>query len=429
MFRPVADTATDIQFKEISASEFIQTVDPIAILGQYNKLTFEQPTNGDVALAALDKLPETTPEIRQCCLDLKVLGRKEFKLFLKWRMKVREIFGFPTKKKTLSEEVATVEPMDEEMQIQEDLQKMKEKESSKKKRERRRDNEKKTKDIIRMQMNMTAPMDIGMEQDGPRGEGAMFKLKTIDQTQVLNRIAKGKMVVVSEADAKRERERDSGLGSSGETDDESDEDGDALETELDALYDQYRERKAEADAKYRAKKARQEHDDDEWEGVSADEKEDSDDEELEGFEEESSDEEGDAEEGSKQLITDLDDAPSEINGLSKRAAGFFKQDIFNSIPGILDSSDEEDGQEDEMEVEVEETVIESKSTTKEPAAKKTKKEKAAPEPAQEEESDDGGFEVVKNHKNTDDDWEEHEKRTKDGRPSKSNHANLRNMHY
>ncbi|KAK0752507.1 Spb1 C-terminal domain-containing protein [Schizothecium vesticola] len=401
-----------IQFKEIPASEFIHTIDPIAILGQYNKLTFEQPANGDVALAALDKLPETTPEIRHCCKDLKVLGRKEFKLLLKWRMKVREIFGFPSKKNTatLSEEVAVVEPMDEEMQIQEDLQKMKEKVSSKKKRERRRDNEKKTKDIIRMQMNMTAPMDIGMEQDGPRGEGAMFKLKTIDQAQVMNRIAKGKMVVVSEANERRERERDSGLGSSGETDDESDEDGDALETELDQLYDQYRERKAESDAKYRAKKARQEHDDDEWEGVSADEKDSDDDEELEGFEEESSDDEDDAEDGTKPLITDLDDTPSEVNGLSKRAAGFFKQDIFNSIPGILDSDGDE-----EMEVEAKETVVEAKTTTKE--SKKTKKAKAAPLPADAEESDDGGFEVVKNTKNVDDDWEDHEKRTKDGRPN------------
>lgn len=344
-----------------------------------------------------------------------MLGRKEFKLLLKWRMKVREVFGFPSKKSkaALSEEVAVVEPMDEEMQIQEDLQKMKEKESSKKKRERRRDNEKKTKDIIRMQMNMTAPMDIGMEQDGPRGEGAMFKLKTIDQGSVMNRIAKGKMVVVSEADEKRERERDSGLGSSGETDDESDEDGDALETELDELYDQYRERKAESDAKYRAKKARQEHEDDEWEGVSADEKDSDDDEELEGFEEESSGDEDDAEDGAKPLITDLDDTPSEANGLSKRAAGFFKQDIFNSIQGILDSDDEE------MEDEVKETVVEAKTKTKETKeTKKTKKEKAAPKQTDAEESDDGGFEVVKNTRNVDDDWEEHEKRTKDGRPSK-----------
>ncbi len=67
------------QYKELAASEFIQTTDPIAVLGSYNRLTFDQPKNGDVALAALDKLPETTDEIRLCCADLRVLGRKEFK--------------------------------------------------------------------------------------------------------------------------------------------------------------------------------------------------------------------------------------------------------------------------------------------------------------------------------------------------------------
>lgn len=85
------------QFKEVSASTFIQTNDPIAILGSSNKLSFAQSPNGDIALAALDKLPETTPEIRRCCDDLKVLGRKEFKLLLKWRLRVREIFGLSTK--------------------------------------------------------------------------------------------------------------------------------------------------------------------------------------------------------------------------------------------------------------------------------------------------------------------------------------------
>src|ERR1700761_5404926 len=52
------------QFKEASAVEFIQTTDPIALLGSHNRISFEQPPNGDVALAALDKLPETTKEIR-----------------------------------------------------------------------------------------------------------------------------------------------------------------------------------------------------------------------------------------------------------------------------------------------------------------------------------------------------------------------------
>jgi AdoMet-dependent rRNA methyltransferase SPB1 len=415
---------TDIQFKEIPASEFIQTTDPIAILGQYNKLTFEQAKNGDVALAALNKLPETTDEIRACCADLKVLGRKEFKLLLKWRLKVREIFGFPTKKTTkapLAEEVAEVaevEDMDEELRIQEELQKIKDRESAKKKKERRKENEKKQKEIVRMQMNMTAPMDIGMEQEGPRGPDSMFRLKSIDQTEALRRISKGKMAILTEAETKKDL--DSGIGSSGETDDESDEEADRLERELDNMYDRYKERKAEADAKYRAKKARQEHDDEEWEGVSASEKGDSDDEEML---EEDSDEDSDAEERGdtgKPLLRDLDNTPQDTDGLSKRARGFFNQDIFRSIPGLLDvPEDEEEGEEEEAaaggedgepEISADEVSEDELPTVQEQRAKR--KEKGT---AKDGKGDDD-FEIVK--RNEDDDWEETEKKTKDGRPSK-----------
>src|SRR5947207_11149537 len=112
------------QHKEISASEFIQTTDPIAVLGTVNKLSFEQGANGDLALATLERLPETTEEIRSCCADLKVLGRKEFRTLLRWRLKVRDKFGMLEKTKQQKakviegEEVAEVDSMDEELRIQ-----------------------------------------------------------------------------------------------------------------------------------------------------------------------------------------------------------------------------------------------------------------------------------------------------------------------
>lgn len=188
------------QFKEVPASEFIHTTDPLHILGQYNRLSFEQPKNGDVALAAMDKLPITTEEIRENCKDLKVLGRKDFKLLLRWRLKVREIFGLATVKEEeqakadaqakADEEVAEVESMDEELKIQEELQAMRDRENAKRKREKRRENEKKQKEIVRMQMNMMAPMDIGMEQEGPMGPDSMFNLKAVDKAGAVDRLAR-----------------------------------------------------------------------------------------------------------------------------------------------------------------------------------------------------------------------------------------------
>ena len=326
------------QFKEIPASEFIQSTDPIAILGGYNKLMFEQPRNGDVALAALDKLPETTLEIRHCCEDLKVLGRRDFKLLLKWRLRVRAIFGFATKASAVeegAEEVAEVESMDEELKIQDELQTMKDTERAKRKREKRRENERKQREIVRMQLNMVAPMDIGMEESGPIGEGSMFSLKTIDKTNAMGKLARGRMAVSSTGSSKSDQQKkaDSGLGSSADSDAESDSVEDHLERELDNMYDDYKERKSEADAKYRAKKAREEHDD-EWEGLSGSEALAEDDSST--FEEdgESSDE-GEPDSVSNGLLRDLDGPSSSETGLSKRAAAFFNQDIFKGITDVF----------------------------------------------------------------------------------------------
>lgn len=407
------------QFKEVPATDFIQTTDPIAILGSINKLHFDQAKNGDVALAALDKMPETTDEIRRCCEDLKVLGRKEFKILLKWRLKVREIFGFPTKKTAqpeVVEETAQVESMDEEMKIQEELQALKDKESTRKKKERRKENEQKQKDIVRMQLNMTAPMDIGMEQEGPQGDDSMFQLKTIERGGALGRIAKGKMIKLNEKQPKKQPIEDIESG------DESDDVEDRLERELDNMYDAYKERKSATDAKYRAKRSRKEHDDDEWEGVSADEKAASDESELE----EDSEEDSDDEDGlpSKSLLTDLDNEQPDASGLSKRARAFFNQDVFKDVEGLLDEPEEEEV-EDVVEAEEMEVDEMDEISSDEDTPVTSKHNGIATADAHDDDGDDD-LKIVKGSKtNADDedesDWEEEEKRKKkENRPGEPN---------
>lgn len=397
------------QFKEVLASEFIETTDPIAILGSLNRLTFEQPPNGDIALAALDKLPETSKEIRDCCADLRVLGRKEFRNLLKWRLKVREIFGFATKKskEAEGEEVAEVEPMDEELKIQEELQALSEKESSRKKRERRRENEKKQREIIRMQLHMTAPTEIGLEQAGPNGEGSMFGLKAIDQSGSVDKIAKGKMVYLTETDNRKDL--DSGFGS-GETDEETDPEQDLLDRDLDAMYEQYQERKSDSDAKFRAKKARKEFEDPDWEGFSADNQSSDDDEILE---EDSSDESSDEMPSKRTLLTDLDRSKKKAGGLTKLAAQFFDQDIFKDIRGISDESEAEELIEDGEEEIVADLDQLDALRTGNPVAEESESDiPVAEEEAQSEDSDDEGFEVVK-RKDSETQWEDEPR--KDGK--------------
>ena len=310
------------QHKELPVTEFIQTTDPIAILGSVNKLSFEQSPNGDLALATLERLPETTKEIRVCCEDLKVLGRKEFRNLLRWRLKVRDQFGLSSKVKkeasvTAGEEVAEVAPMDEELALQEELQKLKDQENSKKKKERRKDNEKKQKEIVRMQMNMVTPMDIGLEQDGPAGEGAMFNLKTAQKADPKSTIAltKGRMDFVENESSESESEP---------SDIESDLEEDYLDRELDSLYESFRERRETADSKARAKRLRQLKENDDWEGFSG------------------------SENGNAETDVSDDDevlaarAPAPTGDLSSKAAMFFDQDIFQGIDGLDEDIPDED---------------------------------------------------------------------------------------
>jgi len=317
------------QHKEVPVSEFIHTTDPIAILGTVNKLSFEQKDNGDLALATLDRLPETTAEIRQCCQDLKVLGKKEFRTLLRWRLKVRDIFGMSSKAKKevqaeeaneQGEEVAEVESMDEELKIQEELQSLREQQSKERRKERRKDNEKKRKETIRMQMHMTTPHDIGLEQQGPSGEGSMFNIKAADRAPDATRITTGRMEDVENLESEASDDE-----SDGEVD--SDDDGDILEQQLDTMYESYQQRREEADAKACAKKARKEKETDEWGGLS---------------DEEEQEQGGDATDAESDY--DNDDAYPiagfpKSKGLSTKAAMFFDQDIFQDL-GIDDDDDD-----------------------------------------------------------------------------------------
>ena len=325
-----------VQFKEVPASEFIQTTDPIAMLGSLNRLTFKQGHNGDVALAALEQLPETSKEVKDCCSDLRVLGRKEFRVLLRWRLKAREIFGFRAKK--VDEElkpgveVAEVTPMDEELRVQEELHEMHSHETSRKKRERRRENERKQKDIVRMQLHMMAPTEIGLEQSGPSGEGAMFNLTQLDRSGNTAKIARGSHSAPAPDNTDKNELCD-------ESSDELDDLEDQLDGELEALYDQYQQRKAESSATLRAKKARSEQADGDWEGFSVDGEGSSHNSDQDVDSEDALS--GDEEIGTTSKLISFEDCTSSGAALSRKTAMFFDQDIFKDIESLGLNNDQD----------------------------------------------------------------------------------------
>lgn len=71
-------------YKELSASEFIMSEVPTQLLASYNKILL---TGAENELYYRDA--DTNGELRHCMEDLRVLGKKEFRNLLKWRLLMR----------------------------------------------------------------------------------------------------------------------------------------------------------------------------------------------------------------------------------------------------------------------------------------------------------------------------------------------------
>jgi AdoMet-dependent rRNA methyltransferase SPB1 len=72
-------------FKKANAADFIRCNDAVSFLGSVNKIAFE--TEEEKEWLAMDV---TTPDVKANCEDLKVLGKGDFKILMKWRTALRE---------------------------------------------------------------------------------------------------------------------------------------------------------------------------------------------------------------------------------------------------------------------------------------------------------------------------------------------------
>ncbi|WFD27968.1 AdoMet-dependent rRNA methyltransferase spb1 [Malassezia nana] len=269
-------------YKTIGADEYIRSTDPIAVLGTYNRITFE--TKEDKSLL---KHAATSEDVKANCEDLKVLGRRDFSVLIKWRKAVRESLELDRPRAKETEEAqATVEmePLNEEEAIDEELSRLNEVAQKRARKERRKRNEARAKALQKLQLNMTTAMDIGEEwrDEALHGED-MFSLDAIEGRHAPGHARAAQLVDAEDAPEDEEME----LGGHDEEDEDEDEDEDekearlrALESNVDAMYEQYKGHLEQKDAKFRAKEARRNSSKyEEWDGISSkneDDDEDSD---------------------------------------------------------------------------------------------------------------------------------------------------------
>ncbi|KAJ2920187.1 hypothetical protein MD484_g29, partial [Candolleomyces efflorescens] len=371
-------------FKSADASTFIHSNDPVGVLGSFNKITFTTEEEKGWL-----KLGVTKDDVKANCDDLKVLGKGDFKTLIKWRLALREEIGLDVSTKNVEDVTETVEvteEIDEEQQISEELERLNAEASARAKRERRRANEIKTRTIQRMQLQMTAPLDIGLEQNDASlnlGQDDIFDLEHTERhlkhKQRANFMTDDDGDIVIDEDeaegAETEEDKDESIL---DEEEERQRKIAALEAEIDGLYDAYQDRLRERDAKFKVKEARRKNAQrEEWHGVQeASDSEGSEDGSEGGWDvmeqvkqaaddsSDSSDSEDDDDEVKpskssqklkrtidvqdnrmskrRKLLTDLTPAS---NG-NKASPIWFQQDVFAGVVG-LDVSEDEDGVMDE----------------------------------------------------------------------------------
>ncbi|CAN3359905.1 27S pre-rRNA (guanosine(2922)-2'-O)-methyltransferase [Diutina catenulata] len=282
-------------YHEMKMVDFIRCDDPINVLGGLNKLTVpskkeleeaaetapdaEPSSEGDADKPPSEvddwrlvkKLKTCNTELLACLEDLKVLGKKDFKQILRFRKQARELLGLD-----LPDEEAQVEEvkLTEDEQIDRELAQLTEKQRLARRRDKKHANEAKQKEIVRNQMNMLTDMNIGIDA-AQSGAESFFNLTTAKKTGQLDKLQAGKKrMVFDEADMIRDV--DIHIDDELTRDDrDSGDELDGLEAQLDDMYDQYKQRRAERDAKFRARQLKGEEAE-EWDGIRSDDEVDSD---------------------------------------------------------------------------------------------------------------------------------------------------------
>nr|XP_040040360.1 pre-rRNA 2'-O-ribose RNA methyltransferase FTSJ3 [Gasterosteus aculeatus aculeatus] len=252
---------------------FLKAENAIDFLDKASEITFDN--------AELECHPATSDEIKNCCRDIKVLGRKELRMLLTWRTRLRKFLakkrkgdaeqrdpeinlssdedkadsdGEPDKKK--KEEVEEEEDDEEEMEKR--LAEMKAEELA----ELRRKKKKLLKERRKLRERVELKMDLPGVSIADSYDSSMFSLSTIKKQKALVDLSKGDMQL---ADNLPEEYDDLHL-SSGEEDDEADEmslASDLDDDELDEVEHNKRELETKAPKKVGVKFAEEEEEEDE----------------------------------------------------------------------------------------------------------------------------------------------------------------------
>lgn len=190
-------------YHRTSVTDFLRAANPVDFLSKASEISLD-----DEELA---QHPATTEDIRVCCQDIKVLGRKELRSLLNWRTKLRRYVAKKLKEQAKAldislssgeeeeegnEEESTARTVrqpskeeEEEEQLNRTLAEMKAQEVAELKRKKKK--------LLREQRKQRERVELKMDLPGvsiaDEGETGMFSLRTIRGHQLLEKVTAGDM--------------------------------------------------------------------------------------------------------------------------------------------------------------------------------------------------------------------------------------------
>ncbi|CAI9724792.1 pre-rRNA 2' [Octopus vulgaris] len=179
-----ADGLTNLYFPK-NVSEFINNQDYLKILASCTELLFDDQS--------ILEDPLTTEEIKICCKDIRVLGKKDIKRLIGWRKHILKQREADAPQAPVEEEKVDSDE-DEEIKLQELLATAKEEERKTIKKRLKKIREQKLKLTQRMDMKMAFP-DDEIEQIDDIG---LFQLQKIKSEKGLEKIQKGDLSLADE---------------------------------------------------------------------------------------------------------------------------------------------------------------------------------------------------------------------------------------
>uniref|UniRef100_H2NUF0 pre-rRNA processing protein FTSJ3 n=1 Tax=Pongo abelii TaxID=9601 RepID=H2NUF0_PONAB len=164
-------------YHRTSVTDFLRAANPVDFLSKASEIMVD-----DEELA---QHPATTEDIRVCCQDIRVLGRKELRSLLNWRTKLRRYVAKKLKEQAKALDIS----LREEEQLNQTLAEMKAQEVAELKRKKKK--------LLREQRKQRERVELKMDLPGvsiaDEGETGMFSLRTIRGQQLLEEVTQGDM--------------------------------------------------------------------------------------------------------------------------------------------------------------------------------------------------------------------------------------------